>query len=165
MELCSLPAIYLGPNYGAGNEDNGDLPQKIPCMYCYSPCSQPCSRPPLTQAFSRDSWTITGKSPVGSLFLAPESWCTRFCCALQESISLSYVSSGSSVVGLMVTSSKRTYAIPTSRAPVPVSDHCRPIPPQQMLKHRSVLVSVGSLGPGVHNVCLSLLSISGLNRV
>ena len=105
------------------------------------------------------------QSPVGSLLFSPGSWCTRFCCALQESISQSCVSSGSSVVGLMVTSSKRTYAIPTSRAPVPVSDHCRPIPPQQMLKHRSVLVSVGSLGPGVHNVCLSLLSISGLNRV
>ena len=36
MELCSLPAIYLGPNYGGGNEDNGDLPQKVPCMYCYT---------------------------------------------------------------------------------------------------------------------------------
>ena len=35
MELCSRPAIYLGPNYGGDNEDNGDLPQKIPCMYCY----------------------------------------------------------------------------------------------------------------------------------
>ena len=23
--LCSLPVIYLGPNYGGGNEDNGDL--------------------------------------------------------------------------------------------------------------------------------------------
>ena len=32
------------------------------------------------------------------------------------------------MVGLMATSSKRTYAIPTSRAPVPVADHCRPIP-------------------------------------
>ena len=28
-----LPAIYLGPNYGGGSEDNGDLLQKIPCMY------------------------------------------------------------------------------------------------------------------------------------
>ena len=34
--------------------------------------------PPETQ-------TPTGKSPVGSLFLSPGSWCTRFCCALQES--------------------------------------------------------------------------------
>ena len=32
------------------------------------------------------------------------------------------------MVGLMATSSKRTYAIPTSRAPVPVADHCRAIP-------------------------------------
>ena len=29
VELCSLPAIHLGPNFGGG--ENGDLPQKIPC--------------------------------------------------------------------------------------------------------------------------------------
>ena len=63
-------------------------------MYSYSPYSQPCSRPPLTNAFARDSQTPTVKSPVGSLFLSP----------------------GSSIVGLMVTFSKRTYAIPTPRA-------------------------------------------------
>ena len=28
-----LPAIYLGPDYGGGNEDNGDLLLKIPGMY------------------------------------------------------------------------------------------------------------------------------------
>ena len=41
--------------------------------------------------------------------------------------SQSYVSSGTSMVGLMVTSSKRAYAIPRSAAPgapVPASDHC-----------------------------------------
>ena len=27
--LCSLPVIYLGPNYGGGNEDNGDFLQKV----------------------------------------------------------------------------------------------------------------------------------------
>ena len=102
------------PNYGGGNEDNGDLPQKIPGMYYYSPCPQPCSRPPLIQAFTRDSWTPRGKCPVGSLFLSLGSQCTRFCCVLQESISLSYVSSGSSIVWLMPTSSRRTYAITTS---------------------------------------------------
>ena len=42
------PVIYLGPNYGGGNEVNGDLPQKMPCVYCYTQCPQPCSRPPLT---------------------------------------------------------------------------------------------------------------------
>ena len=35
MELCSLPVTYLGSNYGGGNEDNGELPQKIPGMYSY----------------------------------------------------------------------------------------------------------------------------------
>ena len=51
----------------------------------------------------------------------------RFCCALQESVSQSCVSSGSSMVGLMATSSKRAYAIPRSaaaRAPVPEAGHC-----------------------------------------
>ena len=91
MELCSLPAIYLEPNYGGGNEDNGDLPQKIPGIYCYSPCPQTWSRPPPIQVFVGNSWTLTGKSPVGSLFLSPGSWCTRFCCALHESVSQSYV--------------------------------------------------------------------------
>ena len=101
MELCSLPAIYLGPNYagkedtlpseppgksnyGGGNEDTGNLLQKIPCMYCYTQGPQPCSRPPLTpQASTGDSWTLTGKS--GSAFCgftAPFSWVlvhTKFC--------------------------------------------------------------------------------------
>ena len=75
VELCSLPATYLGPNYGGGNEDNDDLPQKIPCMYCYSPCPQPCSMPTLTQAFTRDCWTPRGKS--GTVFCGvtvPFSW-------------------------------------------------------------------------------------------
>ena len=70
-----------------------------------------------------------GQSLVGSLLLSPGSWCTRFCCALQQSISQSSASFGSSMVGLMVTSSKRAHAISKSaapRAPVPVADHRRP---------------------------------------
>ena len=55
---------------------------------------QTCHWPPMTHAFTRDSRTPTGKSPSGSLFLPPGSWCTRFCCALQESISQSCASSG-----------------------------------------------------------------------
>ena len=65
-------------------------------------------------------------------------------------------------------SSKRAYAIPKSaapRAPVPAADHHQPIPPQEMLKHSSVSVSLGFLGPGVHKVCLSPLSIFGGNGV
>ena len=40
-------------------------------------------------------------------------------CALQEPISQSCVSSGSPMVGLVATSSKRAYAIPKSAAPSP----------------------------------------------
>ena len=82
MGLCSLPAIYLGPNYGGGNEDNGVL-QMIPCMYCHIHCPQPHSRPTLIYASAGDSWTLPGKS--GSVFCgvtAPFSWVlvhTRFC--------------------------------------------------------------------------------------
>ena len=75
----------------------------------------------------------------------------------------SRVSSGGSMVGLTVTSSKRTYAIPRStapRAPAPEAVHCWPIPPQEIPKHSSISVSVGSLGLW-HKVCLSPLSISG----
>ena len=62
------------------------------------------------------------------------------------------------MVGLMVTSCKRAYAITRStapRVPTPAAVHCWPILPQERLKHSSVSVSVESLGPGVHKVCLS----------
>ena len=33
VELCFLLVFHLGPNYGGGDEVNGDLLQKIPRMY------------------------------------------------------------------------------------------------------------------------------------
>ena len=82
----------LKPNYGGGNEDNGDLLQKVSCTQCCTQCPRPCSRPPLTHASARDSWTLTGslgQSLVGSLLLPPGSWCAKgSVCALPESISL-----------------------------------------------------------------------------
>ena len=114
--------------------------------------------------------TGLGQSPVLSLLLSPGSWCIRFCCALQESIFHSCVSSGSSMMGLMASSSKRAYAItnsadPEPRATVPVADHHQPIPPQEMLNHSSVSVSVGFLSSGSRKVYLSPLRISGGNEV
>ena len=160
VELCSLPAIDLGPNYGGGDGDKDDLPQKVPRMHCRTQCPQPCSRPPPTHASARDSQTPAGKSPVGSLLLSPGSWCTKFCCALQESQSC--VSSGSSAVGFMATSSKRSYAIPTLRAPVRAANPCWPLPPQEMLKHSSVSVSAECLGP-VHRFVWALwVSLAGM---
>ena len=77
-------------NYGGGNEDNGDLLQKVPCTHCYTQCPQPCSRPPPTHTSTRDSWTLTGKSV--SIFCgvtAPFSWVllhTRFCLCPPRSV-------------------------------------------------------------------------------
>ena len=87
-----VPSLFdLRPNYGGGNEDNGDLLQKVPCSHCCSQCPQPSSRPPLTHASARDSWTLTGKSHLVSYGVAaPFCWscCAQgFVCALQESVS------------------------------------------------------------------------------
>ena len=97
-------------------KDNGDLLQKIPCMHCYTQCPQPCRRPLPTHASAGDSWTLTGKSVSVShgvhcsFFLEPGMQCSAY--APQESIPQSCVSSDSSMVGLIVNSSKRAYAIP-----------------------------------------------------
>ena len=116
------PCYLLGPNYGGGDEDNGDLFQKIPCMYCYTHCPQPCSRPPPTHPSAGDSQASLGQSLVGSPLLSPGSWWTQgSVCALQESISQSCVSSGSSVVGLMATSSKRALPYSSLLHPEPLS--------------------------------------------
>ena len=162
------PLFDLRPNYGGGNEDNGNLFQKVPCTYCCPQCPQHCSRPPPptplseTSGYSRES---LGQSLVGSLPLSPGSWGAQgFFCALQESVSQSCVSSGSSVVGFMPTSSKRAYSIPRStatRAPALQQSTADPYLRRRHSKHSSASVSVGCLGPGAQKVCLSLLSISG----
>ena len=38
MQLCSLPAIYLGPNYGGGNEDNGSVQFSSVAQSCLTLC-------------------------------------------------------------------------------------------------------------------------------
>ena len=97
-------------------------------------------------ASTRDSRTPTGKSAVGSLLLSPGSWCTRFCLP-SKTISQSYRSSGSSVVGFMATSSKRAHAIPRccTQSPCPCG---RPL-----LTHTSK-------GDTQTQFCLSLCEIS-----
>ena len=85
------------------------------------------------------------------LFVPPKSLFAQSC-----------VSSGGSTLRLKAFSSKSAYAIPISAAPralAPAAIHCWPIPPQETLKHCSVSVSVGSLGPGAHKVCLRPLHL------
>ena len=100
-----IPSLLfdLRPNYGGGNEDNGDLLQKVPCMHCYTQLPQPCIRPPLTHTSARDSLTLTGKSQsvsCGVTALSPGSWCAQVSvCAFPKSVPQSCLSSGGSMVG------------------------------------------------------------------
>ena len=83
-----VPSLLLDlrPKYGGGDENNGDLLQKVPCIHCCNECPRPCSGLLLTHASVRDSWTFTGKP--GSIYfgvITPFSWvlvCTRFVWAL-----------------------------------------------------------------------------------
>ena len=71
--------------------------------------------PPKTPGHSQAS---LGYSLVGSLLLSPGSWCARgSVCALQESISPVLCKFWWLYGGLLVTSSKRAYAIHRSTAP------------------------------------------------
>ena len=45
----------LRPNYGGGNQDTGDLFQKVPCTHYSTQCPRPCSRPLLTHTSDGDS--------------------------------------------------------------------------------------------------------------
>ena len=91
----------------------------------------------------RDSWTLTGKSgSVSCRITAHFSLVlvhTRFhFCPSSFCYPQSCISSGGSMVGLMVTSSKRSYATLMSaapRVPAPVTGHCWPVPPQETLRH------------------------------
>ena len=47
------------PNYGGGNEENGDLLQKVTLPHSVPLTLQ---RPLPTPTSTRDSWTLTGKS-------------------------------------------------------------------------------------------------------
>ena len=85
-----VPSLLLDlrPNSGGGNEDNGDLLQKVPCTATLRApnLQQATADPPLeTPGHSRASLC---QSLVGSLLSFPGSWCTQgFVCALQEFVS------------------------------------------------------------------------------
>ena len=75
MGLCSLPLSYLGPNYGGGNEDNGDLFQKVPCSTATLSVPNPASghlRPTHLLESPGHSQASLGQSLVESLLLSPD---------------------------------------------------------------------------------------------
>ena len=163
MGLYSPPVIYLGPNYGGGNEDNGDLLQKVPCRHCYTQCPQPCSRPLPTHASAGHSQASLGQSLVGSLFLSPGSCTQGSVCALQVSMSpvlckFWWLYGG--VNGNLLQEGLCHTQVCFIQSPCPCSS---PLLTRTSAgdTHSSVSVSLGSLGPGAHKVCLSPLSVSG----
>ena len=99
-----VPSLLLDlrPNYGGGNEDNGT-------------------------SFQRSHALIAGHC---SFLLAPDVHKVLFVpskCLFPQSC----VGSGGSMVGLMVTSSRRVYALSRSAAPrAPSAGHFWPVPPQ-----------------------------------
>ena len=105
------------------------------------------------------SWASLGQSLVESLLPSPGSSCAQsFVCALHMSVSpvlckfwqFCGVSNGDLLQqGLCHT---QVYC---TQSPCPCIS-----PLQETLKHSSVSVSVGSLGPGAHKVCLSPVGIS-----
>ena len=153
MKLCSLPGIYLGPNFGGGNEDNGELLQNIPCIYCYTHCLQPCSKTAPTHASAGDSWTLLGKSgPVSYGVTAPFSWVLVHKVLFVPSKSLfppSCVSSGRAMVGLMVPSSKRLmpYSSLLHTQPLPLKQSTAD--PDLFRRHPNTVLSQSLWGPWV----------------
>ena len=139
--MCSLPAIYLGPNYGGGNEDNGNPFKRSHVCTATLTAPNPAaghrrSTPPLeTRDTPGQVWVsllwdhcsfLLGPGEHKVLFVPSKS---LFPSPLE--VLAAYM------VGLMATSSKGAYAIPNCaapRAPVPAAVHCWPVPPQEMLK-------------------------------
>ena len=111
------------------------------------------------------SQTCLGQCLVGSLLLSPGSLCTQgSVCALPESVSpvlckFWWLYGG--INGELLPWGLCHTQVHSTQSPPPTAVHCWPVPPQETPKYSFVLVSVGSLGPGVHKVCLSPLSVSG----
>ena len=109
------------PNYSGDNEDNAiSFKRSHACTAALSapnpaPGHGQPTPPPETL---RHSWASLGQSLVGSLLLSPGSLCTQVLFVPPKCLFFhSCVSSGSSMVGLMATSSKRAYSLPRSAAP------------------------------------------------
>ena len=122
----------LRPYYGGGDEDNGDLLQKAPCMQCSPQCPPTLKRATINECLHWRLLDTHGQVWLSllwshcSFLLGPDVHKVLFVpskCLFSQSC----VSSYGSMVGLMETASKRAYAIPRSaapRAPAPASVHC-----------------------------------------
>ena len=127
-----IPSLLfdLRPNYGGGNEESGDLLQKVPCMLCLTQCPQTCCRhcQRLATADRRLCQRLLNTHPQVwvtllwghcSFLLGPGVYKVLFVPS-KSLFPQSCVSSGHSVVGLMVTSSRRLMPHPGLLHPEPL---------------------------------------------
>ena len=131
-QICVPSLLFdLRPNYGGGNEDNGNLFQKVSCTHCCTQCLRPCSRPLPTHASTGDSWTLMGKSgSVSCGVTAPFSWvlvCTSFCLCLSRVyfpvLCKSWLLYGG-VNGNLLQEGLCHTQVCCTQSPAPVADHC-----------------------------------------
>ena len=145
-----LPAIYLGPNYGGGNEDNGNVLQKVPCRHCYTQCPQPCRRPPPTHA---SGWRLldTPWKVWASLLrvTAPFSWVlvhTRSCLCPSRvyfPVLCKFCQLYGGVNGDLLQEGLCLTQVCCTQSPCPCSRPLLTCTFQETPKHSSVSVSVG----------------------
>ena len=111
------------------------------------------------------SWACLGQFLVGSLLLSPGSWYAQgFVCAVQESVSsvlCKFWSFYREVNGNLLQGCLCHTQVCCTQSPCHCNSPLLTSTRHETLKHTSVSVSVGSLGPGAHEVCLSPLSVSG----
>ena len=108
------------------------------------------------------------QSLVWSLLFSPGSWCTRFSLCpprVYFPVLCKFWQLYSRVNGDLLQEGLCHTQVFCTQSFCPCGRPLLTVPPQETLKHSSVSVSVGSLGPGVHKVCLSPLSFSGRHGV
>ena len=154
-------------NYGGGNEDNGDLLQKVPCC---TQCPQPCSRPLLTHTSTRDSWTLMGKSlSVSCGVTAPFSWVlvhTRFgLCPprVYFPVLCKFWQLYGGVNGNLLQEGLCHTQVCCTQSPWPCGSPLLTRTSTGDTQTQFNFSLLGSLGPSVHKVRWSLLRVSGRN--
>ena len=107
-----------------------------------------------------------GPSRVGSLLLSPGSWCTRFCLCPSRvcfPVLCKFWLLYGGVNGDLLQEGLCRTQVCCTQSPCPAAVPCWPTPSQETLKHSSGSVSVGCLGPGVHEVVWALqVSLAGM---
>ena len=134
--------------------------------------SPPSSIPPATHISAGDSWTISGKSePVSCGITTSFSWvlvCTSFCfCPLRVyfPVLCKFWQLYSGVNGDLLQEGLCHTQVCCTQSHGPCDSPLRTRTSTGDTQHSSVSVSVGSLGPGAHKICLNPLSVSGRNVV